>query len=213
MAKFPPNCDLSSLDGSNGFQISGEALGDQRGVSVSSAGDVNGDGFDDVIVGAPNANTHVDSSGASYVVFGLPQDAYLDPILALGNFGTAQGWTSQDQYPRLLGDVNGDGRDDIVGFGLGGAYTALGQADGRFATPILSVVSFGFDSGAGGWFSQDQYPRLLGDTNGDGLADIIGFAATGVYAAPSLGDGTFGSPTLAVQNFGSDSTAGGWTTN
>ena len=55
------------------------------------------------------------------------------PIQSSNNFGTgaaAGGWASQDIYPRLLGDVNGDGRADIVGFGVAGAYTALGQADG-----------------------------------------------------------------------------------
>ena len=49
---FAANLDLSTLDGSNGFKLSGVAADDQSGCSVASAGDVNGDGFADLIVGA-----------------------------------------------------------------------------------------------------------------------------------------------------------------
>jgi len=52
--------DLSNLDGSNGFRLDG-VEGDHSGLSVSSAGDVNGDGFDDVIIGGDYS---------SYMVFG-----------------------------------------------------------------------------------------------------------------------------------------------
>ncbi len=57
--------NLSSLNGSNGFRLDGAGSG-----VVSNAGDVNGDGFDDVIVGAPNAYNNGYYSGSSYVVFG-----------------------------------------------------------------------------------------------------------------------------------------------
>ncbi len=49
--------DLTTLDAAQGFIIQGDAAGDQAGSSVSSAGDVNGDGFDDLIVGAPLVTT------------------------------------------------------------------------------------------------------------------------------------------------------------
>jgi hypothetical protein len=62
--------DLSSLDGSNGFSIYGANPDDVFGASVSSAGDINGDGFGDLIFGAPYADTKGDYSGQSYVVFG-----------------------------------------------------------------------------------------------------------------------------------------------
>ena len=51
-AGFAANLDLSTLDGSNGFKLSGVAADDHSGCSVASAGDVNGDGFADLIVGA-----------------------------------------------------------------------------------------------------------------------------------------------------------------
>src|SRR5688500_15645901 len=62
--------DLGSIttgDGSLGFVLQGEAAGDQSGYSVASGGDVNGDGFDDLIVGARGADNF---AGDSYVIFG-----------------------------------------------------------------------------------------------------------------------------------------------
>ena len=53
---FGPTFNLSTLNGSNGFAINGTAASDSSGSSVSSAGDVNGDGIDDLIIGAPNAD-------------------------------------------------------------------------------------------------------------------------------------------------------------
>ena len=91
--------------------------------------------------------------------------------------------SSQDLYPRVLGDVNGDGRADIVGFGFAGIYTALGQADGTFAAPILALSGFGAGAAAGGWTSNDLYPRVLGDVNGDGRADIVGLAPPAYHRA------------------------------
>ena len=68
---FSANLNLSTLNGTNGFKISGAAApGDSFGISVSAAGDVNGDGFDDLIIGAFLANPNGADSGASYVVFG-----------------------------------------------------------------------------------------------------------------------------------------------
>ena len=67
---FAANIDLSSLDGTNGFRLSGVAAGDFSGLSVASAGDVNGDGFADLIIGALTADAKDINSGASYVVFG-----------------------------------------------------------------------------------------------------------------------------------------------
>ena len=57
--------ELSDLDGKNGFVLNGVSSGDQSGYSVSAAGDVNGDGFADVLVGAVYADPNGAYSGAS----------------------------------------------------------------------------------------------------------------------------------------------------
>src|SRR5918997_112022 len=68
---FGPTFNLSTLNGSNGFAINGIAAYDFSGLSVSSAGDVNGDGFDDLIIGANRADPNgISDAGQSYVVFG-----------------------------------------------------------------------------------------------------------------------------------------------
>ena len=69
MPQFPAVIQLSALNGADGFLVAGLASGDRSGTSVASAGDVNGDGFDDFINGATGVNAG-GGVGASYVVFG-----------------------------------------------------------------------------------------------------------------------------------------------
>ena len=65
-----PSVALSSLNGTTGFRLDGVAASDSSGRSVASAGEVNGDGFADLIVGAYLADPNGLDSGSSYVVFG-----------------------------------------------------------------------------------------------------------------------------------------------
>jgi hypothetical protein len=64
---FPQNLDLSELNGQNGFELEGSSADDKAGCSVSGAGDINGDGFGDIIIGSKGA---YQDAGAVYVVFG-----------------------------------------------------------------------------------------------------------------------------------------------
>ena len=95
-----------------------------------------------------------------------------------------RGWTSQDLYPRTLADVNADGKADIVGFGADGVYMALVTGGGHFASPTFQLSAFG--ANAGGWNSDNTFPRQLADISGNGSADIVPFASNGVWTAPSL---------------------------
>jgi hypothetical protein len=132
---------------------------------------VNADGHDD-IVGFGNAG--------AYVALGQANGRFANPVLAVANFGYDAGGWRVDRHPRLIADVNGGGRADIVGFGNAGVSVSLGQADGRFANPVLAVDNFGYD--AGGW-RVEYHPRELADVNGDGQADIVGFGNAGVYVS------------------------------
>jgi hypothetical protein len=92
------------------------------------------------------------------------------------------GWSSFDLYPRQLGDVNGDGRDDIVGFGRDAVFVSLGQSDGTFGAHFVAKDDT-FTVKKGGWSSFDLYPRQLGDVNGDGRDDIVGFGQDAVFVS------------------------------
>ncbi|WP_234017271.1 Ig-like domain-containing protein [Nostoc sp. 'Lobaria pulmonaria (5183) cyanobiont'] len=76
--------NLSELNSSNGFVINGIDVGENSGSSVSSAGDINGDGFDDLIIGASNASPNAQIlAGESYVVFGFPTAATTNEDIAI----------------------------------------------------------------------------------------------------------------------------------
>jgi hypothetical protein len=186
--------DLSTLDGANGFKIQGEAESDFSGASVSAAGDINGDGFDDIIIGALGADPNGTNSGASYVVFGKAGgfSATLNLSTLNGTNGfKIQGEAAFDSSGRSVsaaGDINGDGFDDILigADGAGASYVVFGKAGGFSATLNLSTLN-----GANGFKIQGEAASdfagrsvsAAGDINGDGFDDIL----IGAYGADSNG--------------------------
>ena len=81
MTTYSDSFNLSSLNGSNGFAINGISAFDQSGESVSMGGDFNGDGYSDILIGAPSADPNgLSNSGQIYVLFGTqdPLNTYSD---------------------------------------------------------------------------------------------------------------------------------------
>jgi hypothetical protein len=143
------------------------------GTAVGTAGDVNGDGYADVVVGAPYYNHPETDEGGAWIYEGSAEGLHVAPDWhgqcdqAGANFGASVG---------TAGDVNGDGYSDlIVGapfwddgqLNEGGAWVYLGSPGGMAQTD-----SWRWDSGQAG-ANYGAAVGTAGDVNGDGLADII----------------------------------------
>ena len=201
---MPPTSISPSLDGTTGFKLSGEAADDLSGSSVASAGDVNGDGFADLIVGAYSGRARTATySGASYVVFGKASGfaANIDLSALDGTTGfKLSGVAANDFSGRSVasaGDVNGDGFADLIvgargAGGSGASYVVFGQL------PDTAVNRTGTGAGqtlAGGDFA-DTLSGLGGDDtlHGNGGNDTL--------------DGGAGNDTL-IGGTGDDAMSGG----
>ena len=155
--------------------------------------DLNGDGKADLA-----------GFGSNGVYVALSTGTGFGPAtLWTSGFSYQNGWTSQNTYPRMLADVNGDGKADAVGFGSNGVYVALSTGTG-FSPATLWTSGFSYQNG---WTSQNTYPRSLGHIDGSNNAALVGFGSNGVYVALSTGTG-FGPATLWTSGF---SYQNGWT--
>lgn len=178
---FTATIDFSTLNANTGLELAGAASEGTVGFSVTAAGDVNGDGYDDVIVGAPDADPHGPWSGTAYVVFGRASgiSARLDLAVLNGSNGfKLSGLSESDQAGFSVasaGDLNGDGFADlIVGAlgsdgGIGASFVVFGKASGFSADIDLSALN-----GTNGFrLNGSVSVASAGDFNGDGFADLI----------------------------------------
>lgn len=136
---------------------------------LRTTADINGDGHADIV-----------AFGDDGVWTALGQgNTFGSPMFVLADLGYNQGWRV-NQHPRLLGDVDDDGDDDIVAFGHYGATIAAASGDGGF---VLSggTSEFGYGSG---WYL-GRHVRALSDVNLDGRADIVAFDDNGARVALS----------------------------
>lgn len=189
--------DSSLAKDFEGLPIYGAESGGRLGRSVAGAGDFNGDGIDDVILGAPEAGSlDRSSAGAAYVVFGRRSDAAID-LATDPNTMVLRGPSSHSSAGQSVAgtrDVNHDGFDDIVigapgyhangGFS-GAAYVVWGSSRGGMldlglvGTPLdVGFAIFGAAEGDdAGWAVSSA-----GDADGDGTPDVA-VGARGVDVA------------------------------
>ena len=156
---------LSGADGSVLYNFDGDSTGDRFGISVSGASDVNGDGFDDLIVGAYQDDNNGTDSGSARVLSGFDGSF-------LYNFdgdsaGDEFGWSVSG-----VGDVNGDGIADLIVGARRDEKNGINSGAARVLSGSDGSVIYNFEGDS----TDDRFGFSVsgaGDVNGDGVSDFI----------------------------------------
>ncbi len=196
------NIDVTNLDPSDGFALSGPNANDLLGYSVSAAGDINGDGFDDVIVGVPgDPYGTAPGGGGAYVIFGQDFNGAID-LLGDDANNNLQGTAGDELINGLFGNdtlVGSDGNDRLDGgadtdrmIGGEGEDTFVFAFDVSATSNTDFVIDFkpGEDVIELSGFAGVDFASL--DTNGDNVLDANDdnvFAVDGLFI--NMGDANF----------------------
>jgi hypothetical protein len=198
----------ADFDPLEAITLTGEITSVAYGIKVASAGDVNGDGYDDVLVAD---NAFDEQRGKVYLYLGSPAGLAAEPAWTKAGENSAVPEDYGDQFGSAVasaGDVNGDGYDDVIvgaiGFGSnerGKAYLYLGSQSGLSSTEAWSKTGVGWGR---------EYGAALagaGDVNGDGYDDVL-------VGAPDVVDSSYvGEAYLYFGNPDGISAEPDWTVN
>jgi len=204
---------LGSASGLSATYISSPDDADQStaffGVSVASAGDVNGDGYSDVIIGAYGYNDGANADeGRVFVYYGNSSSISASPNVVLDNADQLNAYFGMSVAG--AGDVNGDGYSDVIigcplyndgsNFDEGRAYVYCGSSGGLSTTPNsilddadMGAAEFGFSVASAGDVNGDGYSDVIigailygfGPTSFEGWAFVYHGSATGLSASPN----------------------------
>lgn len=186
----PISFDLAALDATEGVKIAGAAPGDQVSHAVAAAGDLNSDGFEDLVIGAPTADG---GAGRAYVVFGSAAPA---GDVALASLDGTDGFeikgdaesTNFGYSVTSAGDFDGDGLADLAIGASGTSRGVFGREDGVFllfggsfsSAPLLDLAQLDATQGVkftgNEGFARDGIGFALDggvDIDGDGFDDLL----------------------------------------
>ncbi len=182
----------SGLPAAASATLKGEGGGGQFAIAVDRAGDVNGDGYDDIVVGAWTYG----AGGRAYIYAGSASGISTTPLVKLDALGEGDFFGCSVAG---VGDVNGDGYDDVVvgaefqAGNLGGANLYYGGPDGPATTPDLTWEG----SASGDDFGETV--GALGDINHDGYADLgVYDDATDYFGEVNVYLGSASGPSLSA---------------